>query len=265
MLRCLCAATLAAISLGDKVAAHELWIDPASYRVAPGGTAAAQLRVGTEFRGVPQAYIPRRTVRIDVVSGGVPLPVDARIGDMPAFSIDEMPEGLAILVYETTAFDLTWGTWEQFVRFVDQKDLGDAAAMQAARGLDRIDVQEHYLRFAKSLIAVGNGTGADRVMGMRTELVALANPYTDDLSAGMPVQLWLDGVVRADAQIELFREAPDGAIDITLHRTDADGIAILPVESGHQYLVDSVAIEPMDPAAGAEWRTLWASLTFEVP
>jgi len=265
MMRSVFALTLAAISLGDKVAAHELWIDPAAYRVDPGSTVEAQLRVGTEFQGVPQAYIPRRAVRLDVVTGDEVRPVDARIGDMPAFSMAEMPEGLAVLVYETTAFDLTWETWEQFVSFVEHKDLGDAATMQAERGLDQLDVQEHYFRFAKSLVAVGDGAGEDRVMGLRTELVALANPYTDDLSDGMPVQLWLDGAVRANTQIELFSQGPDGEVEITLHRTDAEGIAVLPVEARHEYLVDAVAIEAMDPAEGAEWRTLWASLTFEVP
>jgi hypothetical protein len=57
-------------------------------------------------------------------------------------------------------------------------------------------------------------------------------------------------------------------LKITLHRTDADGIASLPVKAGC-YLVDAVVLrEPTaELAAEAEiaWETLWAALTFGVP
>jgi hypothetical protein len=57
-------------------------------------------------------------------------------------------------------------------------------------------------------------------------------------------------------------------LKITLHRTDADGIASLPVK-GFSYLVDAVVLrEPTaELAAEAEiaWETLWAALTFGVP
>jgi len=67
---------------------------------------------------------------------------------------------------------------------------------------------------------------------MLTEIVALANPYTDDLSAGLPVQVFYDNAVRADAQVELFAKSADGSVEITTYRTDANGIATLPVQPG---------------------------------
>jgi hypothetical protein len=47
-------------------------------------------------------------------------------------------------------------------------------------------------------------TGRTVVVGLRTELVALANPYTDDLAGALPVQLWLDGEPRRTSQVEVF-------------------------------------------------------------
>ena len=68
---------------------------------------------------------------------------------------------------------------------------------------------------------------------MVTEIVAEANPYTDDLTAGLPVRVLYQGTPRADAQGEIFDKSPGGDVEITLTRTDADGRALIPVTPGH--------------------------------
>ena len=126
---------------------------------------------------------------------------------------------------------------------------------------------ERYSRHAKSLMAVDGGDGSDRARGLLTEIVAGANPYTEDMSGGMPVQVLYEGAPRQDVQVELFDRAPDGSVTVTLHRTDAEGRVTLPVVPGHAYLVDSVVLRALEPAteAGEVWESLWASLTFAVP
>ena len=64
---------------------------------------------------------------------------------------------------------------------------------------------ETYRRYAKSLVAVGDGKGSDRDVGLDTEIIALANPYTDDVSGGLPVLVTLYGEPRKDAQVETYR------------------------------------------------------------
>ena len=109
--------------------------------------------------------------------------------------------------------------------------------------------------------------GGDARMGLRTEIVALANPYTDDLTGGVPVQLWLDDAPRADVQVEVFAKSPDGAVAVSLARTDAEGIVRLPVAAGMRYMIDAVVLEAVAPdqPTNPEWRTLWANMTFGVP
>jgi hypothetical protein len=124
-----------------------------------------------------------------------------------------------------------------------------------------------YIRYAKSLVAIGGGAGADARMGLRTEFVALANPYRDDLTMGFAAQLWLDNAPRADVQVEVFTKDPDGVVTVSLARTDADGIVRVPVVAGMRYMIDAVvleAVEPLQPG-DPEWRTLWANMTFGVP
>ena len=116
-------------------------------------------------------------------------------------------------------------------------------------------------------MAVGDGEGNDVRAGMRIEFVAQANPYFDDMSDGLPLQLWLDDGTRANAQVEVFERAPNGEVTITLLRTDVDGRVSVPAKSGHTYLIDSVALFQLDPVMGGDpvWHSAWASLTYQVP
>ena len=178
-----------------------------------------------------------------------------------------IPEGLAVLVAETTPSTLTYHEWEKFTAFVAHKDLAGTLVSHRVRGLPETEFVETYRRFAKSLVAVGSGTGADRALGLETEVVALSNPYIDPLAAGMPVQVLYLGAPRANAQVELFDKAPDGAVKVTLHRTDDKGIVTLPVQAGHAYLVDAVVMRAVEPKLPTDpvWESLWAALTFAVP
>jgi hypothetical protein len=119
----------------------------------------------------------------------------------------------------------------------------------------------------KSLIAVGSGEGSDSEAGLKTEFVALTNPYTEDFDNRMKVRLLYEGAPRADAQVEVFERAPDGSVDITLHRTDEAGEAVIPVQDGHEYLFDAVVLRPYERTGEDDpvWQTLWAALTFAVP
>lgn len=258
-----------ALSLGAAEGlAHEFWIAPEMYLWPDGEAVQAELHVGDDFVGLPRSYSPQRFERFEILTGEGAVEVAGERGDIPALSAANLPEGLAIIVHQTTADSLTWRDWSDFAAFAEHKGLGDVAAMQDERGLDRERVREDYVRYAKALVAIGHGEGADRPVGLRTELVALANPYTDDLAGALPVQLYLDGEPRATAQVEVFsRSAEGGAAEVSIYRTDSNGIVVLPVERGREYLVNAVTLEAGEDAGedAPEWRTHWASLTFEVP
>jgi len=248
--------------------AHEFWLSPDDYTLDRADVMEVRLRVGSGMKGMALSYFPNEIARFDVVQGDFVRPVTGRIGDNPALSMAAETGGLAILVHETTDSRLTYSDFAVFQRFVAHKDFKTALADHAARGLPETGFQETYRRYAKSLVAVGTGAGADRVMGLKIEIVAMANPYTDDLSAGMPLLVLMDGAPRVDVQVELFQTAPDGTVITTLYRTDTEGKVVVPVQPGMEYLVDSVALLPLpndDAMAGPVWHSDWASLTFRTP
>lgn len=247
--------------------AHEFWIDPLDFSVEANQPIEARLRVGQDFEGPSLSYLTRNFTRFDVAIGDDITPAEGRLGQNPALVMAEHGTGLAVVIYETTDSDLTYDEWDRFLRFAEHKDFPDIEARHLARGLPMTGFMESYSRHVKSLIAVGDGAGTDREFGLTTELIALANPYTDDVSGGIPMRLLFEGEPRGDAQVELWDRNPDGDVSVTIHRTDADGEVLLPVEPGHVYMADAVALVPVEPVTegGPVWHSYWASLTFEVP
>jgi uncharacterized GH25 family protein len=247
--------------------AHEFWISPEAYQVPEGGTITAHIRVGQNFAGSAYSYIDMNIARFDLVQGESVVPVTGRMGDRPALNMAAPGPGLWVAVHQTSDSFLRYDKREMFVDFVTHKDFAWVLEEHAARGLPETGFRERYSRYAKALLAVGDGAGADREVGLLTEIVALANPYTDDLSGGLPVRVLYEGAPRANVQVEVFARDAAGEVTVTTTRTDTDGQAVIAVAPGTEYLVDAVVMRPLEPEAEDDpvWESLWAALTFAVP
>lgn len=248
--------------------AHEFWLHPEDFTVAPDTQVRVNLRNGLHMVGVDLPYLPENLPRFEVISGDTVTPITSRVGDLPAITIAALDEGLAIFVTETSDLTVRYEKFDSFQRFADHKAMPEVIAQHRARGLPEAGFVETFRRYAKSLMAVGDGAGSDRAIGLRIEIVALANPYTDDMTNGMPLQVLMDGKPRAMARLAMFETAADGTVTETPYTTDANGQVTVPAKPGATYLADSVdifALPNNDPAAGPVWHSDWASLTYAVP
>lgn len=230
----------------------------------------ANFKNGEFFEGNTLSFFEHSSVRFDLAAGGSVTAVTPRSGDAPALDIDvPVADGLAVVVHETAPSKLTYREWAKFQKFAAHKDFSSAEADHVAAGWSQVRFREIYTRHAKALVAIGSGQGADKPLGLETEFVALTNPYAANFDYDMKVQVLYGASPRADAQVEVFDRAPDGTVNVTLHRTDNEGIASVPVTPGHEYLFDAVVLRPADGASSEEnaivWETLWAALTFAVP
>lgn len=254
---------LAALLLPGVPAAHEFWIAPHAYQVAPGEAIVADLRNGERFSGRALSLIPSRAERFEIVRGDTALSVGGRIGDRPALDMAAPEEGLWIVVHETGDTTITYDEMDRFRRFAEHKGFPGVVAEHEARGLG-LPLRERYRRYAKSLVAVGDGEGSDRALGLRAELIALANPYTAG-SGDLPVELRDDGAPVAGHQVEVFvRRGED--VTVRALTTDAEGRAVVALKPGTTVMLDAVLIEPLDARGdGPAWMTHWANLTFAVP
>ncbi len=256
-----------ALIRADPVLSHEFWIAPVRYAVEPGEKIVAALRVGENFKGSTNSFIPDNFSRFDLIIDTQTSKIEGRMGDDPALQIDAPKPGLAIIVHETTKNHVRYLEWEKFAKFARHKNFPEILETHKTRNLPDGNFLERYFRFAKSLVAVGHGRGKDRAVGLETEFVAEANPYTDKLENGLPVRLLFKGKPRANAQVEVFAKASNGTVDVFTLKTDSDGRVSVPTKAGHEYLLDAVVIRPLeaaDPKSEPVWETLWAQFTFSI-
>lgn len=255
--------------LAGPATAHEFWLEPTSYQVPIDGRLTANIVNGQYFEGVILPYVSQRITHFKEFAGDKTANATGRTGDIPALDNAPLAEGLNVIAYQARYSTVDYETWEKFATFAEHKDLGDLLPRHQERGLPMENFKEIYARFSKTLIGVGNSVGADRRVGLETEIVALTNPYTDDLTEGMKLQLFYQAAPRANSQIEIFEKSADDTVNIFMVRTDDQGIATVPVKSGNRYMADAVVLrDPSEQIAGdsgAIYETLWANLTFQAP
>lgn len=263
------ALVLVAALAASPLSAHEFWLEPLEYTIAPDGKLQAELVNGQLFEGNRYGYIPRRFDRFDLADGADTAPVENRIGARPALDMESPGEGLFVIAYQSTPSVVRYDGFDDFLSFAEHKAFEAVRSRHEAAGFPMEDFGELYTRYSKTLIAAGDGAGADRRMGLETEIVALDNPYVDDLADGLRVRVYYKDAPRAGAQVELFRKAPDGSVQVETHFTDDMGVATLPVRPGFAYMADAVVLRKPAVAIAEErdvvWETLWANLTFAVP
>jgi uncharacterized GH25 family protein len=250
---------------------HELWLEGADYEIAINEKVVSDLKVGENFQGSTYSFFPDSFQRFDITLAGQVKPVEGRLGNRPAVDIDALGEGLNILVYQSNNMIVTYTEFEKFASFVEHKALENALSKHEELGFPKDKFREVYSRYAKSLIGVGNAKGADKAYGLETEIVALENPYTDNLDNGFDVKVLYQGKPRKNAQVEIYEKMANskGAAQVFTTTTNNEGIASINVKPGYVYQLDAVVIrQPAKELAeekDAVWETLWANMTFGTP
>ena len=259
---CLCIFALPRISVS-----HELWLDSKTFQIESSQILEIDMRNGENFNGISLSFFENRIKQFFWGQNGTRTDVTSRAGDVPAMRTSIPTEGLVSIVYESTPSFLTYTNWDKFVNFVVHKDLGNAIERHQKNGWPKERFKEVYHRYSKALIGVGHSKGADENFGLETEFVALQNPYVDRLSENILLQLFYQNAPRANAQVEVFERNEREEVKVFLLRTDADGQVLVPVQSGHDYLIDSVVLREFasEEENGPLWESLWAALTFSVP
>ena len=245
--------------------AHEFWLDAEPYLFSPDQPVSVDLRNGQSFHGTKLPYLPNNIARFELHHESQILRYVGRTGDFPAYQSNGLPEGLVSVVHETTPATITYETLEEFRAFALDKGRADVVDSHRARGLPVENFTEIYTRHAKALLAVGEGLGTDRSFGMKTEFIALTNPYDPSFNSEMQVELRLDQMLQPAVKVTVFQKSRTDDVTVSHLWTNAEGRISLRLSPGHRYLLDAVAFAAAPEGGDAVWRTYWASLTFAAP
>jgi uncharacterized protein DUF4198 len=260
------AALVAALFLAARLPlpAHDFWIEPTAFRPAVGSTLGVRFVVGQRFRGDALPRNPAIISRFVLVSDSSEVPVAGHAADEPAGSVTIERPGLELLVYRSLESQVSLEA-AKFEEYLKEEGLEAISAARAKRGDSGKPSRELFSRSAKSLLQAGGSgtTGFDRVVGLTLELVPEKNPYAMMGAGELPVRLLYAGRPLAGALVAaLPYDAPERKVSA---RSDAAGRVKLTLPTGGVWLVKAVHMVPVPDNPNADWRSVWASLTFEIP
>lgn len=264
MMRSLALAVLVCGS-GLQAAAHEFWISPEDYRPDVGQTVKAALLVGSDMAGEPYPWLSRNTREARMLSDSWSVDIVGREGDLPALSFAPQEEGLTQVIFHAQPSFVVFDKAETFTEYLEYEGLDWVLAAHVARGLPEVDFVERYTRNARALLQVGEARAdqLDKPTGMPFELVALGNPYVEGTEA-IDVRLTWQEVPEADQQVAIFIKDSAQVVTRSLVKTDANGVARIPLTGAGEYMLSAVHMEPLEGDVAAVWDSHWATLTFGI-
>ena len=262
--RAFTALVLAGALLKAPLLAHDFWIEPSSFHPPAGADLAVSLRVGEHFRGDPVPRVDPKIVKFVLVSSTGETPIGGLPAVDPAGLVRVVTPGLAVLGYRSQRTAITLEP-DKFEKYLEDEGLDAVLKARKARGEQTRPGNEVYSRCAKSLIAVG-GTGKsgfDRALGFTTEIVAESSPVALHAGDSMRVRVLHEGAPLAGALVKAIAlDDPDNTLST---RSGKDGRASFRLARKGVWLVKTVHMVPAPKETGADWESLWASLTFEIP
>lgn len=250
------------------LAAHDLFLKPRSFFVAPGAEARLNVLNGTFTSSV--SSVSRDRVRdLSVVGpGGVEHP------DMAAWSDGGDTSGFAFRAGETGTYIVGASTLPRGIKLDGKQFNGYLASdgvpdvLEARRRAGALDqpAHERYSKHVKTVLQVGSlRTGTfETVLGYPAELVPLDNPYDVGVGGSIRVRALVDGMPVANQFIVAGGRTPTGKRHaVHNYRSDSTGTARIAIPSRGHWYVKFIHMVPVE-GDSVNYESKWASLTFQI-
>lgn len=251
---------LVAAGASGAASAHEFWLEPSAFTVERGERIGVRLCVGDGFEGWSQARNPARIERFVAAGAAGQQSVVGLDGADPAGALRLTAPGDYVIAYQSDrAFtELPRAEFDAYLR---DKGLTRVIAEHPVRA-NRRPVREAYSRHAKALVRVGAAAGmpSDQAMHLPLELIAEVGRATPRGRYGF--RLLYQGKPLAAALVAAVR--PGTADEPVTSRTDAEGRVIFSLQPAGRWRIAAVHMIRAPRGIGADWESLWASLTFEL-
>lgn len=264
------AAMILGFSLGGTAVAHDFWLQPRTWQIAPGTPLPFIVEVGHgSFREQWAADSSHLLALNDLARGGA---VDVRPLFKPGGEIAHLTrtfrrEGLHIvsLVSTNAPSDLPSIRFNDYIKV---EGLTPAIDARARSGTTNAHGRELYSRRAKALVQVGRPDRHDdalatRPIGLTLEIVPLRNPYSLGSDHQLPVQILYEGRPLPGALVKLTNLEFD-AKPVEMFRSDASGRASFKVPQVGSWLINVIWTKPV-VSPQADFVTVFSSLTFGYP
>ena len=231
--------------------AHDFWIEPSAFAPPAGATVAERLRSGENLDGKPAERVSKWIERFAVRPNGRDTPIGGIEGSDPAGWLIASGTSPAVIVYRSRPSMVQLAA-ARFTAYLREHGLERIIELRAQRGDTTKPGRELFSRCAKAQL---RGVVSDPV-GLRYEIVAEGQSAT-----AFRGRVLFEGKPLAGALV-VAQSKRNPAAPLSV-RSDANGRFAFALDGRGLWLIKSVHMVEAPPKSGADWESLWASLTFE--
>lgn len=268
MKKTLAAVTLMLLATAVTLAAHDLFLKPARFFVAPGSDVRVRALNGTFSRS--EGSVARSRIReIAVVSPDGRTSLDTAVwevgGDTSSVIVRTGSAGTYVVGLSVLPRMIALGP-EDFNAYLQSDGVPDILESRRHGGQLGDSARERYSKHVKAVLQVGSdrSDGYATVLGYPAELVPLENPYALKPGGQLTVRALVDGSPVANQFVVAGGRTPGGGrIAQRSVRSDAEGRARIAVTKRGQWYVKFIHMVPVQ-GDSANYESKWATLTFEV-
>jgi hypothetical protein len=267
-MRNITAAVVMVLALTPALAAHDLFLKPFSFFVAPGAEARIRVLNGTFEKS--EAAVARNRLRdLSIVT---PVGVEradtaawSAAGDTSVFAFRTGAPGTYVVGASTLARGIKLDA-KQFTAYLTSDGVPDVLDARRRSGDQEKPAHERYSKHVKTVLQVGDPRtgGFEKVLGYPAELVPLDNPYGLTSGGTLRVRALVDGKpVSRQFILAGGRTQTGGRHAVQSTRSDSNGVARIRLGARGYWYVKFIHMIPVANDS-INYESKWATLTFEV-
>jgi uncharacterized GH25 family protein len=258
----------ALLLLSAPLLAHEFWLAPDKFFVAPNAPLSLTLNVGEDFTGVIRPFTAEKVAALRHYSAAGTVDLISRVPAAPG--LDALPlsfaqPGTHLIAEDAHPSTITLSP-DKFLSYLNADGLEFIDTARRASGQDNEPGRERYLRCVKTLIRVGDKSDATYAVrtGQRLEITPQSDPFAARPGSRLGFTITFDGQPLAGAQVRAWHHRDK--ILVTLKgRSAADGSIAFDLPYAGPWMISLVHMIPLKDVPGYDWQSYWGNLTFAVP
>jgi hypothetical protein len=250
------------LSTAGALGAHDLFLKPDSYFVAPGSTLLIRVLNGT-FSSSDGAVAKDRVRDIALITAGGRAQLDTSAwkaeGDTSTLTVSIGESGTYVIAASLQPRELTLEA-KDFNEYLAHDGVPDVLESRRKNGELDQPARERYSKHVKALVQVGDRRtdGYQTILGYPAELVPLDNPYHLKPGSTLRIRALVDGRPVANQLVVAGRLTGQQST-----RTDSSGVARIRIGSRGQWYAKFIHMQPAEDGA-IDYESKWATLTFGV-
>jgi len=238
--------------------AHDTWLRPARFEVAPGASIDLELTSGMKFPEPESAVAADRIAASGVRLGGTTLALEPKSPTKAALRLSAAAPTPGVAVLWVVSRPRTLSLKPDEVRHY-LEEIGAPPAVEA-RWRQQGRFRESYSKLAKTYVKVGDAphdTSWQQPVGLKLEFVPLQDPTALHAASEFAVRVLRDGKPLAEFTVSAL--PPGGGKPVTA-RTDPDGRVVFMLDRAGPWLLRGTLIEESS-APDTDWQSLFTTLT----